>query len=325
MITILGGTFAFLHPGHKELLSAAVRTGNRVVVGLTTDAYLLENKKYGNVPYAERKKKVAEYLKSLGASFDIVELSSKEGNSESGEDYGCIVVSEETHHKALRINETRLENGLKPMEIVVVPYVLAEDLFPVSSTRIIKGEIDENGKRRIPVRISVATGNSLKADAVNEVFGSMMDKISLDMKANYATDIDQPFGDDTVDLAKERALSVLENYDYSVGIEAGIFRVGLTDTYLDVHCAAIADRKGSLTIGFSSAFQIPSTLVREVKRGLSLDDAVKKLFDLTSVGSKSGLVGIMSGKRVTRKMLIVEAVRNALIPRMNSEHYPCSP
>jgi pantetheine-phosphate adenylyltransferase len=56
------------------------------------------------------------------------------------------VVSDETRPGALEINETRKKNGLKTLEIISIPLVLADDQKPISSTRIKKGEIDKEGR-----------------------------------------------------------------------------------------------------------------------------------------------------------------------------------
>ena len=60
-------------------------------------------------------------------------------------DFDAIVVSEETEPTAVEINEIRISKGMKPLDIVVVSFVLAYDGNPISSTRIRSGEISKNG------------------------------------------------------------------------------------------------------------------------------------------------------------------------------------
>ena len=61
------------------------------------------------------------------------------------EKFDAIVVSPETKPTAEEINEKRRQRGKKPLQIIVVPYVLAKDGHPINSTRIRNGEIDEHG------------------------------------------------------------------------------------------------------------------------------------------------------------------------------------
>ena len=56
-----------------------------------------------------------------------------------------VVVSEETEPTAVEINNIRVSKGMKPIDIVVVSFVLAYDGNPISSTRIRRGEINQSG------------------------------------------------------------------------------------------------------------------------------------------------------------------------------------
>ena len=58
----LGGAFDHLHIGHKTLLETAFKLGNKVAIGLSTDA-LLENKSYRDLiqSYEERGSRVTEF------------------------------------------------------------------------------------------------------------------------------------------------------------------------------------------------------------------------------------------------------------------------
>jgi pantetheine-phosphate adenylyltransferase len=96
-------------------------------------------------PYAEREKRIREWVgKNIGVEPHIMKLEDPYGSALT-EDYDFIVVSPETYPVAVKINELRKEKGWKPIAIVRVDYVLAEDGKPISSTRIARGEIDSHG------------------------------------------------------------------------------------------------------------------------------------------------------------------------------------
>ena len=75
----------------------------------------------------------------------LFSLDDPYGTTIYDEDIEAIVVSEETEPTAVKINEIRVSKGMKPLDIVVVSFVLAYDGTPISSTRIRRGEINQNG------------------------------------------------------------------------------------------------------------------------------------------------------------------------------------
>src|SRR2546430_1770274 len=58
----------------------------------------------------------------------------------------ALVASEETAGRLELANKLRRERGFPPLDLVVVDLLMAEDAKPISSTRIRKGEIDEEGR-----------------------------------------------------------------------------------------------------------------------------------------------------------------------------------
>ena len=60
--------------------------------------------------------------------------------------YDAIVVSKNTREMADAMNWAREKSGLKPLEIVEIDIVLAEDGKPIASTRVIIGEINLDGE-----------------------------------------------------------------------------------------------------------------------------------------------------------------------------------
>ena len=145
MRVAVGGTFQPLHDGHKLLLRTAYGLGGQVDVGLTSDR-MARSARIRNVePYAEREQRLREWIrKDIGKEPHIEKLEDPYGSALTG-DYDYIVVSPETFPVAVKINELRKEQGRKPIAIVRVDYVLAEDGKPITSTRIASGEIDTHG------------------------------------------------------------------------------------------------------------------------------------------------------------------------------------
>lgn len=157
---VLGGTFDRLHAGHAALLSAAFAAGRRVSVGVTTDAFVrsLGKPRGGAIqPYPVRRRTLGRWIARHfpGREWRLVPLADRFGRSvEAG--VGVLIVSAETAGGGRAVNAERRRRGRRPVPVVVVPLVLADDLGPVSSRRIRAGEIDRSGRRRSPILVGVA-------------------------------------------------------------------------------------------------------------------------------------------------------------------------
>ncbi|MCL4333007.1 MAG: pantetheine-phosphate adenylyltransferase [Candidatus Thermoplasmatota archaeon] len=319
MTVILGGTFSVLHKGHRAMLSEAASTGEPVIIGLTTDEFLGARKGYSTPPYPLREKNLSTFLRTISSNFTILPLNSDLGNAFSSQQYDSIVVSPETYPNALKINEKRISGNMAPLAIRLVPHVLADDLFPISSSRILSGEIDAEGKRMSPLRVSVSTGNDLKERAVHEFFSRRGVDVLVRRNREYDLATNQPLQEDTLELAKLRASSVTGGYDYSIGIESGIFKIN-REPY-DFHACAVLDRFGAVSSGFSSGFRIPDSIIDLTKRGMDISQAFTSLHGEADIGSKGGIAGILSRNSLNRYDLIMESVRNAFIPRIRPDLY----
>jgi pantetheine-phosphate adenylyltransferase len=147
MKVCIGGTFDPLHKGHKSLIKKAFEIAGEkgyVFIGVTSGEMI---KRKGDVrPFEDRKKALERFLseEELTAEVTIGEIYDKYGPSIDG-DFDAIVVSPETRESAVEINEKRKRLNKKPLDIVEIPFVLAEDKTIISSSRIKEKKIDENG------------------------------------------------------------------------------------------------------------------------------------------------------------------------------------
>ncbi len=149
MDVALGGTFDPVHDGHRRLFERAFELGD-VTVGLTSDELAPKTRDVDRRvrSYDERKADLESELETIAADhdreFEVRMLESPTGIATEPQ-FDYLVVSPETREGGERINEIRRERGHDPLEVVVVPHVLADDGDIISSTRVVSGEIDEHG------------------------------------------------------------------------------------------------------------------------------------------------------------------------------------
>ena len=148
MLVCLGGTFNIFHDGHKRLIDKALEVAGEegsVHIGITVGDVINHKKNVNSFDF--RKKVILDYIssKNLKTIVEVLPIDSKFGIAVE-KDYDAIVVSPETIYNAHKINKEREELGKKPLEIVEIPFVFADDGELISSTRILNKEIDKKGR-----------------------------------------------------------------------------------------------------------------------------------------------------------------------------------
>jgi inosine/xanthosine triphosphatase len=314
----VGGTFSVLHKGHRALLDKAFEVGDEVAIGLMSDEYAARHK-LKMIPMVERRAEVIEYADTKGKPYAVHVIGSSQGEASNDPDLDAIVVSPETMGNAAIINAERERHGLKRLMIVQIGHVLADDYSPISSTRVLMGEVDLEGHLNRPLTVHVGSMNPVKIEAVRNVFSHFFPELEVEGFVTGTSVPEEPWEDDVKRGAKERAWQVMQNADIGVGIEAGLFR--REDGIYDVQYCAILDKMGRYTYGTGPGFRYPPMMEAELSKGMTVGDVFAEKIMGENPGQKGGAIGFLTNGVMKRQELTETAILAAMVPRINKELY----
>ncbi|HEV2166484.1 MAG TPA: hypothetical protein VGS23_05870, partial [Thermoplasmata archaeon] len=115
------------------------------------------------------------------------------------------------------VNARRRELRLPPVEIVLVPRVVGEDLRPIEGRRIRAGEIDPAGRRLTPVRVRVRTNDPSVSEAVRRALGAAFGRVPLAVRFEKATS-NRPRGTEGPGTAVRWARPASSGTDLGIGL-----------------------------------------------------------------------------------------------------------
>lgn len=148
-LVVCGGTFDHFHKGHESFLRFILSSSNKIILGLTTEKYVI-NKKLSNSieDYPTRKNSIEEFFKKENA-LDRLEIEPIDDlfipKKWESLKIDAIAVSLDTQKGAEIINQDREKRGLSKLNIIVAPVIFTDFNRDLSSFRIRKGEIDREG------------------------------------------------------------------------------------------------------------------------------------------------------------------------------------
>ena len=146
-LVAMGGTFDVIHKGHITLLSEAFSISTKVIIGLTSNEWASKKGKDLLNDFDKRLEKLVKVIEKNfpNTSFEISKLDNDFGPAVLEKKVQALVVSDETSNQGEVLNLLRKQKNLPPVDVVVVPMVLAKDGNKISTTRIKNQEIDYDG------------------------------------------------------------------------------------------------------------------------------------------------------------------------------------
>lgn len=167
------------------------------------------------------------------------------------------------------------------------------------------------------MRIHVGSTNPNKVGAAQDVFATYdtfagAEIVGVDVESGVA---EQPTSlAESIRGATNRAKAAFVDADFGIGLEAGMMETPGAGP-MNIQICAIFDGT-TVHYGFSSAYCLPervATLMRDESK--TMDEAVHALFANHAEHSSKemGLIGVLSGGRITRRELCRQAVAVAMI------------
>jgi inosine/xanthosine triphosphatase len=106
-----------------------------------------------------------------------------------------------------------------------------------------------------------------------------------------------------------------------IGIESGLLNVPNTISgFVDMQWCAIYDGEKA-TLGVSSGFEYPPTVIEEVLNGKEVGDVMDEITGVDNLGEKAGAISYLSRGMVNRTVNTEQCVMMAMIPRLNKGIY----
>ncbi len=310
-----------IHAGHEALLRRALSAGRRVLVGLCTDKFARSMKGGKVKPYETRRRALLRFFGKQAHRVEIAAISDPFGPALKDRALGAVIVSTETEAGAAELNRRRKRLGLKPLKIISIPLVYAQDLKKISSRGVSAGRISAKGRLLKPVRIAVGSTNPTKISGVKAIAAKIFPKAEVTGVAAESKVPKQPFEHETLAGAINRAVEARKRAgaDFGVGLESGLFLV--YGRHFDIQWCAVFDGE-NITLGSSMGFEVPAAVAGRLKKGKEdMAEVFEELTGIRGIGKKGGAIAFLSNGITERRYMSEQAFLCAMIPRINMAGY----
>lgn len=172
-------------------------------------------------------------------------------------------------------------------------------------------------------KVIVASLNPAKIRAVQSAFSASFSQQSFEfLGVDVASDVaDQPMGNEETRLGAlnrvKNAKALEPNADFYVGLEAGIEgHITFAWMVIESHTHRGESRSASL--------MLPPVVLEKLQFANELGDVMDQVFATENIKQKGGAIGLLTHNRLTRSSVYHQALILALIPFLNTDHFPAN-
>jgi inosine/xanthosine triphosphatase len=173
------------------------------------------------------------------------------------------------------------------------------------------------------IRIAVGSTNPTKIKPVEEIFSRCFPKIKVIGVSVSSGVTDQPTTDEEMYQGAcnraHRALESVTGASFGVGIEGGIHKYSYG--WFERSLVVIVDTKDRIGVGASGGLILPDRVIKKIKNGKTLEQAVDELCGTTQIGEGIGMFGVFTNGMVTRSEGVKHGVAFALARFLHEDLY----
>ena len=164
------------------------------------------------------------------------------------------------------------------------------------------------------MKIAIGSTNPTKVRAAKKILRKIHPRaefVALEVASGVPG---QPHGDKQTRrgaVNRARAARKQTQADWGIGLEAGI----IATEYGVMTCAwvAIVDRQGRVGVGGSTNMLLPDTVVKRLRAGAELGEAMDEFTNIDNVKHKMGAIGVLTRGLSNRQKAYEEIVKLALV------------
>lgn len=171
--------------------------------------------------------------------------------------------------------------------------------------------------------VAVGSTNPTKTKPVKKIFAKHFKDVEV-VGVKVDSEVgEQPMTDEQMYqgalVRARKALTQVKDASFGVGIEGGLHKRSYG--WFEHSIVVVVNRKGQVGVGASGGLVLPEKVIKEIKKGKNLEEAVDAMFGTKKIGRGIGMFGLFTKGVVTRSKGVEHGVAFALARFLHKDLY----